>query len=82
MLPETAVALANREIIAEANAAGFTINLSADNTAQADHLAEPKIGPVVTILAHEYARRAVRHRSKGRAAEWSETIAHLRAAAW
>ena len=78
VLPETAVALANRETIAEANAAGFTVNLSADNPAQGDALAELKIGPVVTILAHEYARKAVRHRSKGRPDAWSETIAQWR----
>jgi len=59
-------------------AAGFTINLSADNPAQADQLADLKIGPVVTILGRDYARRAVRHRSKGRPDEWSETIAEWR----
>jgi len=55
-----------------------SINLSADNPAQADRLAKLKIGPVVTVLAHEYARQAVRHRSKGRPDEWAETIARWR----
>jgi hypothetical protein len=32
----------------------------------------------VTILAHDYARRAVRHRAKTRPDEWAETIAQWR----
>src|SRR5258707_12117090 len=65
-------------IITVANAAGFTINLSANNSAEADVLADLKIAPVVTILAHDYARRAVRHRAKNRPNEWAETIAEWR----
>ncbi|MGH7094270.1 MAG: DUF7227 family protein [Stellaceae bacterium] len=78
VLPETAVALANRDIIALANAAGFTINLSADHPADADRLANLKIGPVVTILCRAYARQVVRHRAKGRPDEWAETIVQWR----
>lgn len=75
VLPDTAVARRNRTIIAAANTAGFTTNLSANNPAEADALAGLEIAPVVTILAHEYARRALRHRSKTRPDEWAETIA-------
>ena len=78
VLPDTAVAAHNRSIIAVANTAGFTVNLSANNPAEADALADLAIAPVVTILAHDYARRAVRHRVKSRADEWAETIAEWR----
>jgi hypothetical protein len=78
VLPDTAVATRNRSIIAAANAAGFTINLSANNPAQADALADLRIAPVVTIVAHDYARRAVRRRAKRRLDEWTETIAEWR----
>jgi hypothetical protein len=57
---------------------GFTINLSANNPAEADALADLRIGPVVTVVAHDYARRAVRHRAKSRPDEWAETIAQWR----
>lgn len=40
----------NLEIIRAANAAGFTVNLSANNLHQADELAATGAGPVVTIL--------------------------------
>jgi len=39
-----------RRAIAEANAAGFTINLSADNLAHADELADLRIGPVAVVV--------------------------------
>jgi hypothetical protein len=78
VLPDTPVATQNRSIIAAANAAGFTINLSADNPAQADALADLRIAPVVTIVAHEYARQAVRRRAKRLPDEWAETIAEWR----
>jgi len=78
VLPDTPVAVCNRCIIAVANAAGFTINLSANNPAEADALADLAIAPVATILAHDYARRAVRHRVKSRPDEWAETIAEWR----
>jgi len=78
VLPGTATAHRNRCVIAGANTVGFTINLSADNPAEADALVDLEIGPVVTILAHDYARRAVRHRAKDRSDEWAETIATWR----
>jgi hypothetical protein len=78
VLPDNAAAHCNRCVIAAANAARFTINLSANSPAEADVLADLKIGPVVTILAHDYARRAVRHRAKTRPDEWAETIAEWR----
>lgn len=40
----------NRLIIKDANAKGFTINLSADNLREADELASLRIAPVVCIL--------------------------------
>ena len=40
----------NIAAVASANAAGFTINLSANNPTEADTLASLEIGPVVTIL--------------------------------
>jgi hypothetical protein len=78
VLPDTPVAARNRRIIAAANMAGFTINLSANNPAEADALADLEIAPVVTILAHDFARQAVRRRSKSRPDQWAETIAQWR----
>ena len=72
------VAVENRQVIAQAIKAGFTINLSTDNHAHADRLAELGIAPVVTVLARAYARRAVRHRFKRRRDEWAETIGEWR----
>ena len=66
VLGDDPVAVENRRLIATAIKAGFTINLSADNPAHADRLAELGIAPVVTVLARDYARRAVRHRFKRR----------------
>jgi hypothetical protein len=66
-----------KEIIAAINA-GFTINLSADNTAHADKLAELGIAPVVTVLARAYARRAARRRLKWWPDQWAETIGEWR----
>lgn len=43
----------NAEAIRTANAAGFTINLSADNLSEADELAETGVGPVVVVLPAE-----------------------------
>jgi len=40
----------NRGLIKTANAEGFTINLSGNNPAHADELADLNIGPVVTVL--------------------------------
>jgi hypothetical protein len=78
VLPINPIAARNRSIIAVVNSVGFTINLSANNPAEADALADLKIAPVVTILVHDYARRAVRHRAKARPDEWVETISEWR----
>jgi hypothetical protein len=72
------VAAENRRLITAAVKAGFMVNLSADNRAHADALAELGIAPVVTVLARAYARRAVRHRYKKRRDQWAETIAEWR----
>src|SRR5271165_4743244 len=72
------VAVANRRLISAATKAGFMVNLSADNTAHADRLAELGIAPVVTVLARAYARRAVRHRFKRRRDEWAESVGEWR----
>ncbi len=47
---DNAIVHTNRKAIANANAKGFTVNLSADNLAEADALAKQNIGPVVTLL--------------------------------
>jgi len=78
VLGDDAVAIENRRLIAAAIDAGFAINLSADTPAHADRLAELEIAPVVTVLARDYARRAVRHRFKRRRDEWAETIGEWR----
>jgi hypothetical protein len=72
------VAVENRRLVATAVEAGFTVNLSADNAAHADRLAELGIAPVVTVLARAYARKPVRHRFKRRRDEWAETISEWR----
>ena len=77
-LGDDPVAVENRRLIATAIEAGFTINLSADNPAHADRLAELGIAPVVTVLGRDYARRAVRHRFKRHRDEWAETIGEWR----
>ena len=78
ILGDDPIAIENRRLIAAAVRAGFTVNLSADNPAHADRLAELGITPVVTVLARAYARRAVRHRFKRRRDEWAETIGEWR----
>src|SRR5215469_5281732 len=72
------IAVENRRLIATAIKAGLTINLSADNPAHADRLAELGIAPVVTVLGRDHARRAVRHRFKRQPDHWSETIGEWR----
>jgi hypothetical protein len=72
------VVIENRRLIATAIKAGFTDNLSADNPAHADSLADLGIAPVVTLLVRSYARKAVRHRFKRRRDEWAETIGEWR----
>jgi hypothetical protein len=78
VLGDDPVAIENRRLIAAAVKAGFTVNLSADNPAHADRLAELGIAPVVTVLARAYARKALRHRFKRRRDEWAETIGEWR----
>src|SRR6478736_4598978 len=78
VLGDDPVAVENRCLIAAAIKAGFTINLSADNPAHADRLAELGIAPVVTVLGRASARKAVRHRFKRRRDEWAETIGEWR----
>jgi hypothetical protein len=78
VLDDNPVAIENRRLITAALEAGFTINLSSDNAAHADKLAELGIAPVVTVLARDYARRAVRHRFKRRRDEWAETVGEWR----
>jgi hypothetical protein len=78
VLGDDPVAVENRHLIAATIKAGFTINLSADNAAHADRLAELGIAPVVTVLTRAYARCAVRHRFKKRHDQWAETIGEWR----
>src|SRR5216683_2034488 len=78
VLGDDPVAIENRRLISAAIEAGFTVNLSANNPAHADRLADLGIAPVVTVLARAYARRAVRHRFTRRADEWAETIGEWR----
>ena len=78
VLGDDPVAVENRRLIATTVKAGFTINLSADNPAHADRLAELGIAPIVTVLGRAYARKAVRHRFKRRRDEWAETIGEWR----
>ena len=47
----------NRAAIATANAKGFTINLSANNLDHADKLSDLGIGPVATVLPHDFDAR-------------------------
>lgn len=53
------IAKENKVIIKNANKAGFTINLSADNLAQADKLVKLNIGPVVTLLPEDYQDKSI-----------------------
>jgi hypothetical protein len=64
---------ANRHAVQWANEAGLTVNLSANNLAHADDLASLGIGPVVTVLPIDFARRA------GKGGQWLESLAEYRA---
>lgn len=55
----------NAQIIAQANAQGFTVNLSANSPEHADALASLNIGPVVTLLEEHTA--TLTHTPAGRA---------------
>jgi hypothetical protein len=57
----------NRETIRAANAAGFTVNLSANTLDHADALAETGAGPVATVLPADLGRK-----TKGK--QWAETL--------
>ena len=46
----------NADIIAESNKGGFTVNLSANNPAQADQYAAMEIAPVVTLVPQDTAK--------------------------
>lgn len=73
---EHPAAATNRRFIAEAITGGLLVNLSANDPAHADALADLALAPVVTILPRAYARR---HRSLGRGKrEWAETIGQYR----
>jgi hypothetical protein len=63
---------ANAETIRAANAAGFTINLSANNLPEADTLAETKAGPVAVVLPADLGRK-----TKGK--QWAETLQEYKA---
>lgn len=49
----------NRHIVRKANDSGFTINLSANNLAHADRLADLEAGPVVTVLPRDAAKNTI-----------------------
>lgn len=53
------IALENKALVKAANKSGFTINLSADNLAQADKLMKLKIAPVVTLLPEDYEDKSI-----------------------
>lgn len=50
---DNATAAANREAVREANANGFTVNLSANNLGEADALIAADCGPVVVIVPED-----------------------------
>ena len=54
---------ANAALVAESNANGFTVNLSADNLSEADDLKALNIGPVVVVLPRD--AQAVSYTPKG-----------------
>jgi hypothetical protein len=63
---------ANRDLMRFANQEGFTINLSGNNPAHADKLADLDIAPVVTMVAADYERQNAKK-------EWTETLPEFRA---
>lgn len=64
---------ANRETIKDANANGFTINLSGNSPSHADALADLNIAPVVTVLPSSLGRMT------NKAGEYIETVADYKA---
>ncbi len=63
---------ANYDAIRRANDGGFVINLSANDVAHADELADTGAGPVVSVLPLEYARGFKR-------GQWTESSEDYRA---
>lgn len=77
VLGDLPVAIANRAAIADANAAGFTVNLSADDLADADRKADLGIAPVVVVLDRvEGERHDVTTPAGRRVATCPATYAH------
>ena len=64
--PVDAKHIANRRAIADANADGFVINLSADTLAEADTLAALNVGPVVVVLDAQEGTKADTTTPEGR----------------
>lgn len=48
----------NAELVAKANAEGFTVNLSANNLEHADELKATNAGPVVVVVAEDHPERS------------------------
>lgn len=47
----------NRQAVADANADGFTVNLSGDNLSHADQLADTEAGPVTAVIPADTERK-------------------------
>ena len=58
MLGTGAVRAINRQLIKEANAAGFTVNLSANHVGEVDKLAALGVGPVVVVMPVDWTGTA------------------------
>lgn len=56
----TTMAVRNARAIRDANAAGFTINLSADSLVHADALVRMKVGPVTVVVPTDHPTRATK----------------------
>jgi len=56
----------NAKTIKAANVQGFTVNLSANNPAHADELADLEVGPVVTVLPSTISGKVTLSTPKGR----------------
>lgn len=68
----------NRRIIATVNrAGGFVINLSGNNPAHADTLADLGIAPVVTVLPVAYGRKTHKGKWAESVSEWRDRTADL-----
>lgn len=60
MIGDSETHIENRYAVARANALGFTVNLSANNPAHADALANERIAPVVTVLPADTPGKTVK----------------------